>query len=367
MAPRRNAGCRTRAGRPYSLVMRYFSSALCFGPLALALLGGCDDGSAQGDGAGGGGASSATGGSADGGDSSGSGGASSGGTSTGSGGSASGSGGSNGGQPAAVGKADPFELDGDSTTQEVLAVVVGTYPVVVYKAPTLEEVGLGALTVRSEGGNVSFALEGPGGVIADVSVPEGDSSCGDGICIQLSDSWTTPLGGRRLALYDYYAEEGQTNVLVEFHPDGYLTGNASGRETPYHFRNDVLAYGTAVPGVFATLAGEYEGPNETNTCLPNPIGVSVTAAGEVTVRGKSSLSCAAQELELTWDGQDDLIVPSPDGARLLLDSTHIGGSQPGGGITLQIPNATDAEAFTHLTTNFAGAHGHITVPDPVKQ
>lgn len=265
----------------------------------------------------------------------------------------------------AIGLATVSAFSSSSTLAETLTAVVGTHDVAIYKAPTIGEIGAGKLIVSNSGGNISFTLESASGnVVAAVTVPETDNSCGDGVCVNLFDQWTTPIGGRRISIRDYYADPIKKAILVGFLPDGYIYGEIDGG---YKFRNNVLNFGTTVPNVFSTLAGSYSGPHEANTCLPNPISVTIANDGSVNLQGKTSLSCTAQDHTATWDGMDDYIIPTATGAQLVIDSTRIGGSQTGGGITIDIANNSNASTFSYLYSNFAGANGHIALPSPTKQ
>ena len=114
-----------------------------------------------------------------------------------------------------------------------------------------------------------------------------------------------------------------------------------------------------MPSLFGQLAGSYTSTSEQNTCQPNPLTIDITASGTVRVRGTSSVSCSEQDLTVTWDGKDDIVEPTATGARLLLDSKNIGGSQPSGGIVMELASA-GATTFTVLRVNFAGAQGDIT-------
>lgn len=266
-----------------------------------------------------------------------------------------------------IGLASFSTFDSSSLIANTVSAVAGTHDIAIYQAPNISEIGAGKLIVSNSGGNVSFTLQGAAGTtLAAVSVPIDDSSCGDGVCVNVFDQWTAPTGGRRVGIRDYYADPIKKAILVGFLPNGYLYGTVDGG---YSFRNNITAFGTAIPTVFSTLAGTYTGAHQTNTCLPNPVTVTISSEGSVNLQGKTSLSCAAQNHTATWDGQDDYIAPSAtgSGAQLFLDSTRIGGSQTGGGITIDIPDASSASTFSQLYSNFAGTNGHITLPNPTKQ
>lgn len=269
----------------------------------------------------------------------------------------------------AIPKGRPLAFTAASTPAELLAAVVGDHPVVITAAPTLDLVGPATLTVAFDGTTITQTLKGGAGgaVVASVAVALADESCGDGTCVMWIDDTAkrpfAPAGGKEVSLDDYFAapeddRNGKRRITVAYFPDGHVRGYV-GLGQEILFRNDLLASGTTVPALFAQLAGTYAATSEQNTCQPNPITVDVTAAGTVRVRGKSSVSCAAQDLSVTWDGQDDLVEPTATGARLLLDSKRLGGSAPPGGVVMDLASA-GATTFTGLRVNFAGAAGDVT-------
>lgn len=276
------------------------------------------------------------------------------------------SGSSGSGSYGPVGLASVTSFTSSSTLADTAAAVVGTHDVAIYQAPSPDEVGPGKLVVSNIGGNLSFTLKTAAGTtLTSITVPINDSSCGDGVCVNLFDQFTTPAGGRRISIRDYYADPVKKAILVGFLPDGYIHGSADGG---YSFRNNVLAFGPGIPAVFSTLAGSFSGEHETNFCgRPNLVNVTVGSNGSVRLQGKTSLSCASQDHTATWDGQDDYIIPTATGAQLVIDTTRIGGSQTGGGITMDIANGSTASTFSYLYSNFAGTNGHITLPSPSKQ
>ena len=268
----------------------------------------------------------------------------------------------------ALPKGKPLAFTAQSTNAELLAAVVGEHDVVIHAAPTLADIGPAKLSVTFDGTTIGQKLtRSDGTVITSISVPVADESCGDGTCVVWIDDTAkrpfAPPGGKEVAIDDYYANPPadaslKRRITVAYFPDGHIRGYV-GLSASYLFRNDLLASGTAVPSLFAQLAGTYTSVSEQNTCQPNPLTIEVTASGTVRVRGKSSVSCAAQDLTVTWDGQDDILEPSGTGARLLLDSKNIGGSQASGGIVMDLASA-GATSFTSLRVNFAGAQGDIT-------
>lgn len=265
-----------------------------------------------------------------------------------------------------IGLASLSAFTDESSLSDTITAVLGSHDVAIYKAPSIAEVGPGKLVVTSSGGNLGFTLQdSDGNTLSSITVPVSDTSCGDGVCVILFDRFTTPLGGRRIGIRDYYADPVKNRIDIGALPNGYLYGSAEGG---YFFRNDVLAFGPAVPAVFSTLAGNFSGEHETNFCgRPNLVNVTISSAGIINLQGKSSVNCASQNISPTWDGMDDYIIPFGTAAKLVLDSQNIGGSQTGGGITLEIANTVNASSFSNLYSNFAGANGHITLPSALRE
>ncbi|HVJ94546.1 MAG TPA: hypothetical protein VM580_32390 [Labilithrix sp.] len=274
----------------------------------------------------------------------------------------------------AVPKGPPLNFTAQSSNTELLSAVVGEHDVAIYAAPTIDDIGPAKLSVTFDGTTVGQKLtRADGTVITDIAVTLADESCGDGTCVVWIDDTEkrpfAPSGGKEVSIDDYYANPPgdaslKRRIKVAYFPDGHIRGYV-GLSSQFLFRNDLLASGTAVPSLFGQLAASYTSTSEQNTCEPNPFAIDITASGTVRVRGKSSVSCAEQDVTVTWDGQDDIVEPTATGARLLLDSKNIGGAQPPGGIVMGLasPGAT---TFTALRVNFAGTQGDMTTrPDTV--
>lgn len=275
--------------------------------------------------------------------------------------------GSSGGGVEPIAKAGALALSGSSTLAEAAAAVVGTYDVAIYRAENAADIGPGTFEVSTNGTNLTFTLKrADGTVISSISPALSDTGCGDGFCVQQNDAATVPAGGRRIGLYNYYESNQVAYLGAQFLPDGYISGYASawGTTNQILFRNNILHYGAGVPAVFNTLAGTFQGAAEALTCAPNTVTIGVTAGGSVSVQGKSSVGCATKDLTVDWDGQDDYLVPTDAGAQLVLNSQDIGGSAPGGGLFVDLPDGTTATLIDRLHVNFAGSDGGITVNDP---
>lgn len=277
--------------------------------------------------------------------------------------------------------AKPFAFATARTDEALMRAMAGEYVVAITAAPKAADIGVGKLVVRYGGSDGAVAIElrnADGKLLSRLTSPAlSDRSAADGRGINLWDTAVEAgfrpafsdgsLAGRRIGIYNYY-DAGNTNgpeayALVSFVGPGYVAGSAGA----YRFRNSVQYAGTAAPSAFATLRGRYRAAAEALTCSPNPIDITVSAR-TVRVKGKSSVSCEAQDVEVAWDGQDDFIFTDAAGkVSLVLDERNGGGSQPGGGIFVTLPEAGKPETFGPLTVNFAGAAGGITAVDPVKR
>jgi hypothetical protein len=168
---------------------------------------------------------------------------------------------------------------------------------------------------------------------------------------------------RDVSIYNYY-ESGNSSdpkfyFQVSFYADGTISGSANG----YLFRNAVLAHGATVPTQLAQLAGTY-GATIPGLCGDNQGMLSITGEGAVRLTGLSNVSCTAKDLMLTWDGQDDLVIATAEGPRILIDSQNRGGSLVGGGLQLQAESSTGALRLKTAYANFEGGQGNITLNAP---
>lgn len=276
---------------------------------------------------------------------------------------------------AAIGLAGAFDFSGSPSDEAIMQTMVGEYDVGIVNAPTAAETGAGKLVIAYPGGDGAVTVtlkDALGNILVTRSSPAlSDRSCGEGRCINLWDSAVGHVeGGRRLGIYNYY-DAGNSSAFpfayaqVLFVSTGHLFGNVGS----YSFRNGLYAYGSAVPAQFATLAGSFAGTEQTLACgSGNPVLVDISTAGAVRIQGKASVSCAAQDMTATWDGLNDFISIEPSGQRWLkLDSTAIGGSQAGGGVTLKLSDAQAPTGFTEANLTLAGAAGGVTTVNATRQ
>lgn len=275
---------------------------------------------------------------------------------------------------ASIDLADPFDFSGSPTNEAIIQTMVGEYDVGIVNAPTAAETGPGKLVIAYEGsdGAVTVSLRDAGGnLLLSRSTPAlTDRNCADGRCINL---WDTAVGhaegGRRLGIYNYYEAGSSTGPEAYVQLSFVSTGHIMGAVGRYDVRNGLFAHGSTVPPQFTSLAGAFAGTEQTLFCgANNPVQVDVTDGGSIRMRGLSSVSCQAQDVTSTWDGLDDFIAVEPSGQLVLkLDSKRIGGSRPGGGITLKLSTAQTPGGFTEANLTGAGAAGGVTTVNATRQ
>lgn len=275
-----------------------------------------------------------------------------------------------------VGLARAFAFPDGASDEALMTAMVGEYDVAITRAPDAAQLGLGKLVVSYAGSDAEVVFElrsASGSSLIRRSVPAlSDRSTSDGRGINLWDArpetgYSPGYGGsgRRVSLYNYFEAGNSTGAAAYFGIDFTTAGYLVGKAGDFEFRNSVQHVGSTPPALFASLAGTYSARAEALTCAPNPLTVTISASGTVRVVGKSSVSCAAQDLLVSWDGQDDFITTDAEGrVRLVLDSFNIGGSRPAGGLFITLPGLNQPGAFTQLQVNFSGANGGIVALEP---
>jgi hypothetical protein len=269
-------------------------------------------------------------------------------------GSMSGAGGDSGGTPmASLGKAS-FPDYSTEDNDAFLAGVVGTHEVAIYRVPAGMEslIGTGELTIEPDGDG--FAMQ----LVAESSAVVSDVKSAGAI-----NALLTPIVGQ-VFIYEESTIEGYLNVSVT--AEGLITG-ASGGGAELAFRNDIVAYGRAVPPVFADIAGMYEGLSQALTCGQPPVIATVEASGSVTLEGQYNLSCTDASASATWDGNDDYVIPLAMGFELALDKLKGGGSQPPGGISLTLSSIDSDAVITQASAAGPGAEGNIASDSLIKE
>jgi hypothetical protein len=232
--------------------------------------------------------------------------------------------------------------------------VVGEHSVAIFRVPEGMESWIGEATLSIEHSGDGFAAE----LIAanGDTVSQVDSS--DAINAML-----TPIIGQVFVFRDS-SIEGYLNIAIS--SDGLITG-AAGGFGEVAFRNDITAYGAAVPTAFSNLQGTYHGYAQALTCDQPPVTVTLKPNGSITLTGSYNLACEEDTIVARWDGNDDFIVPAPTGYNLALDSQKGGGSAEGGGITVTFDSLDPDALLTHVTSTGSGSLGNIESDSLVKE
>ena len=269
------------------------------------------------------------------------------------------------------GKALAFDLTSDdrATLGNVLA---GEYDVVIFKAPSAEDLGLAKLKVEHEAdGTFRMTITPSKGDAFSRSAPLDDESCKDGVCLNIwragfeNPDMALTGSSHEVSIYNYYESGNNTDPRLYFQAAFYADGSISGAANGYLFRNAVLAYGPDVPAQLTGLTGSYSA-TVPGLCSDNLGTLTISADGAVSLVGLSNVDCTAKNLMLAWDGQDDLVLATEQGTRILLDSQNRGGSLPGGGLQLDVEDSAGSQLLTRAYANFEGGQGNITLNSPTK-
>ncbi|WP_159560326.1 carboxypeptidase-like regulatory domain-containing protein [Alcanivorax sp. S71-1-4] len=229
-------------------------------------------------------------------------------------------GGNGGGEPpvetGAVGLADFGVYSGSSSKGEFLAAVSGSWPVAIYRVPSGQDnlYGEGTLTISGTESDWSMTLTGG----------DGSTIFNRGIQGALTGQLMPFIG----QLFINHGTSTSEYMTVFAQPDGAIEGSAGG-EIDIEFRNNIVAYGEALPDVLAGLAGTWSkqvavycsGPFGAPTAVTNS--VTITATGEVTAEGETQLCGGDLPQAYAWGGLDDFVIPNPEGEGFIiyLDAT----------------------------------------------
>lgn len=256
-------------------------------------------------------------------------------------------GGGGAGAQAAVGRAAIGAYTASSTADGFLAAVGGSWPVAIHKVPDAQPgwYGNGTLTVSGDERSWTMELRG-----ADGSTIFRRSNDG-ALLLQVMPFIGQLFISHGTGVGDYLS------VFVT--PDGFIEGSAGG-EMQVQFRNEVLAYGAAVPALFGRLAGTWQSTEMVSTS-GSPFGpfatvtntVTIDAQGRVTVSGTTQLG-AEVSTTVAWGQLDDFLIPDPenDSIALLLDIRTPAGVSAGRVrllfSELDGPTLTDIDAFVDV-------------------
>ncbi len=240
-------------------------------------------------------------------------------------------------------KAGGFQLAGKDRNGAADA-IAGTHDVVIYRTPADRTSWIGAakLSLTRNGTELTAKL-----VAADGSVVQEVTNDMENPR-EYGQATVTPVIGK--VLIDERGKQPYERIDINAAESGYLFGVVGGL-APIAFRNDVLAYGLNVPAQLAALDGTWKGEHMAAVCRA-PV-EAVFAAGKVTVKGKPQPGCGPEETsEVTWNGNDDYVVPNAAGnPQIFIDTANGGGSNPSGGTQIDL---TASGTIAELRTFFSG-------------
>ena len=240
---------------------------------------------------------------------------------------------------------------------KVLSDVSGTHAVAIYRAPAGNEVhiGPGKLTISGTSAQWSAKLEASNGDVIS-NVTSAGAIFQNIMGLQGPVKMTLNAGIPPAKFIDFTIR-GST---------GDISGSAGGFGE-YGFRNNVLAYGPAVPAVMSLYAGAWKGPQDALTCARPAVTLTVSASGVVT-NAKAAGSCQAAQVTATWDGNDDYVgLASEGGYEIQLDSVKAGGSQSQGGIRILIADVDNRGPIAKVSSVLAGSAGNIIASYPTPE
>lgn len=204
-----------------------------------------------------------------------------------------------------LGAAAIGDYNTNSTRDEFLAAVTGTWPVAIHKVPAGREslYGQGMLTLSGNEQNWAMELKGADGTTIFSRTNQG------ALTLQLN-----PFVGQLFLNHGADIDE-YLNVFID--PNGFIEGSAGGNGE-IQFRNEVRAWGEVAPQIFESLAGTWTSPatvsssgspfgpfvNVTNTAV-------ITDTGEVTLTGKTQLG-GDVNTTLSWGALNDFLIPDPE-------------------------------------------------------
>jgi hypothetical protein len=246
--------------------------------------------------------------------------------------------------------------------EAALKQLVGVYDVAIFFSEKGKESGLGAakLDVAYDGDKITLTLKKPAGsTIVKVEnsrkmpVMYGQATFFKVLNKILVDQRDSPF----------------ERIDVTLAVGGFISGYVGGSGQFFHFRNNLVHYGTTPPAHLIAQAGTWSGPQLALTCDRPPVTVVVTQTAGVTLTGKANLDCMPAEVTNQWDGQDDFVAPGSAAGTVdvVLDSANRGGSAPPGGIKVTVGADSTVAGIKEARTALAGARGNLEVQDPQRQ
>ncbi|WP_291809430.1 hypothetical protein [Limnobacter sp.] len=204
-----------------------------------------------------------------------------------------------------LGAAAIGEYNSNSTRDQFLAAVTGTWPVAIHKVPAGREslYGQGMLTLSGTEQNWSMELKGADGTTIFNRTNQG------ALTTQLN-----PFIGQLFLNHGADIDE-FLNVFID--PNGFIEGSAGGN-SEIQFRNEVRAWGEVAPQIFESLAGTWTSP-ATVSSSGSPFGpfttvtntAAITSTGDVTLTGKTQLGSDVNTT-LVWGALNDFLIPDPE-------------------------------------------------------
>lgn len=219
--------------------------------------------------------------------------------------------------PEAVGPAD-LGNDSAPAAAAFMTLMTASWPVAIYEVPESnpEWYGKGSLTISGSVDNWIMELRGADGNIISSLYAQGAFTSA------LRPFSELTLGGNTIYMPgQIFINKGTVigeylNAFVEW-DSGLIEGSAGGNGE-VKFRNSLLAYGASVPETLSDLAATWtattnvycNGPYSAPTTVTNS--VTITAAGHITLDGKTQLCGGAFPQELSWGGNNDFLIPGPE-------------------------------------------------------
>lgn len=222
--------------------------------------------------------------------------------------------------PATPEAVEPADLGNDPGLSQgaFLTLMTARWPVAIYEVPASnpEWYGTGSLTVSGSVESWVMELQGADGSIISSLTAQGAltsaltpfSAIDLGVTMIHSPGQIFINKGTMIGEY--------LNTFIEW-DSGLIEGSAGGNGE-VKFRNSLLAYGATVPEALVGLAGTWtaitnvycDGPFGAPTAATNTI--TITAAGNITLDGKTQLCGGTFPQELSWGGNDDFLIPGPE-------------------------------------------------------
>lgn len=204
-----------------------------------------------------------------------------------------------------IGAAEIGEYNTNSTRDQFLTAVAGTWPVAIHKVPAGREslYGQGMLSISGTEQSWSMELRGADGTTIFNRTNQG--------------ALTTQLNPFIGQLFLNHGEDIDDFLNVFIDQNGFIEGSAGG-DSQIQFRNEVRAWGEIAPQIFESLAGTWTSA-ATVSSSGSPFGpfttvtntAVISSTGEVTLTGTAQLG-GDVNATLLWGALDDFLIPDPE-------------------------------------------------------